>query len=70
MFQKMAKVNIEIEKFERHFKILFKIVLLYCLAIKNARVFSGNPQEKVILTMIVLKRFDDILALPYQRSRY
>ena len=34
------------KKFERHFKILFKIVLLYCLAIKNARVCSGNPQRK------------------------
>ena len=34
------------KKFERHFKTLFKIVLLYCLSIKNDRVCSGNPQRK------------------------
>lgn len=35
-----------------------------------AEYYSADLSEKVILPMTVLKRFDDILSLHYQRSRY
>ena len=43
------------------------IILEYVLE-GMAEYYSADLSEKVILPMIVLKCFDDILSLPYQRS--
>ena len=50
------------KKFERHFTALFKLSFYIVYPSKMQEYVLEIPKEKVILTMIVLKRFDDILA--------
>ena len=51
-------------------EVLITLGIIGVVAALTLPTLIEHHKEKVILTMIVLKRFDDILALPYQRSRY